>query len=218
MNVIGYIRVSTEDQAREGVSLEMQRDRIHKWADLNEGQVVAVYEDAGISGTDMERPGLEAALSAATEGTAFVAYSISRIARSTIGMIEIAQRLKYQGADLVSISERIDTTSAAGMMMFRMLAVLAEFERDQISERTKAALAKLKANGKKLGSPHPERGGEAMRLAAIEREAPYLIAIRGCHTLAEATERLNGIGAKTAEGRAFTRASVSRMIRRVHGR
>jgi site-specific DNA recombinase len=163
MKVIGYIRVSTEDQAREGVSLEMQRDRIHKWAELNEGDVVAVYEDAGISGMDMERPGLEAALQAAGKGMALVAYSISRLARSTIGVLEIGKRLEYQGADLVSLSEKIDTTSAAGRMMFRLMAVLAEFERDQISERTRNALAKLKADGVKLGSPNPRAGGEATR-------------------------------------------------------
>lgn len=170
MKVIGYIRVSTEDQARKGVSLEMQRDRIHKWADLNEGEVIAVYEDAGISGMDMERPGLESALNAANKGVALVTYSISRLARSTIGVLEIAKRLEYQGADLVSLSEKIDTTSAAGRMMFRMLAVLAEFERDQISERTKNALAKLKANGKKLGSPNPRAGGEATRQYWLRRK------------------------------------------------
>ena len=163
MKVIGYVRVSTEDQAREGVSLEMQRDRIHKWAALNEGDVVAVYEDAGISGMDMERPGLESALNAAGKGAALVTYSISRLARSTIGVLEIAKRLEYRGADLVSLSEKIDTTSAAGRMVFRMMAVLAEFERDQISERTKAALAQLKRQGKKLGSPNPHAGGEATR-------------------------------------------------------
>jgi site-specific DNA recombinase len=171
MKVIGYIRVSTEDQAREGVSLEMQRDLIEKWAALNQGDVVAIYEDAGVSGMDMERPGLDQALAHAGQGYALVTYSISRIARSTIGVLETARRLEYQGTDLVSISEKIDTTSAAGRMMFRLMAVLAEFERDQISERTRNALAKLKADGKKLGSPNPRAGGEATRQRWLAKKA-----------------------------------------------
>ena len=172
MKVIGYIRVSTEDQAREGVSLEMQRDRIHKWADLNEGEVIAIYEDAGISGSSTKnRPGLEQALARASRGDALVAYSISRLARSTRDMLDIADRLEIRGVDLVSLSEKIDTTSAAGRMVFRMLAVLAEFERDQISERTRNALAKLKANGVKLGSPNPRAGGEATRQYWIRRKS-----------------------------------------------
>jgi DNA invertase Pin-like site-specific DNA recombinase len=175
MKVIGYIRVSTEDQAREGVSLEMQRSRIYKWADLNEGEVVAVYEDAGISGgSTKNRPGLEQALARADKGYALVAYSISRLARSTRDMLAIADRLEYQGADLVSLSEKIDTTSAAGRMVFRMMAVLSEFERDQISERTKAALATLKARGVKLGSGNPRAGGEATR--------QRWLAIKAAHT------------------------------------
>lgn len=186
MKVIGYIRVSTEDQAREGVSLEMQRDRIHKWADLNEGEVIAVYEDAGISGMDMGRPGLESALNAAGRGVVLVTYSISRLARSTIGVLGIAKRLEYQGADLVSLSEKIDTTSAAGRMMFRLMAVLAEFERDQIAERTAAGLAQIKKRGtpwiskrsgamrERLGSPNPHAGGEATRQYWIRRKEAKL--------------------------------------------
>lgn len=219
MKVIGYIRVSTQDQAREGVSLEMQRDKIHKWADLNEGEVVAVFEDAGISGMDMDRPGLEQALSAAVDGTALVVYSISRLARSTIGMLETAKRLEYQGADLVSLSEKIDTTTAAGRMVFRMLAVLAEFERDQISERTKAALAKLRADGRVLGSPNPRAGGEANRLAALERDKAALSVLQDIqgYTFEQCAHRLNQHGLRTATGALFTKSSVWRLQQRRMG-
>ena len=171
MKVIGYIRVSTQDQAREGVSLEAQRDRIEKWALLNQGDIVAVYEDAGISGKKMDtRPGLVAALAAATKGCALVAYSMSRFARSTRDMMLIADILERQGADIVSISEQLDTTTAAGKMMFRMLAVFAEFERDLTSERTKMGLAMRKAQGVKLGSPNPRAGGEATRQYWLKRK------------------------------------------------
>lgn len=78
-------------------------------------------------------------------------YSLSRLARSTKDAIAIAERLDKAGADLVSLSEKIDTTTAAGKMVFRMLAVLAEFERDLVSERTTAALAHKAGKGERIG-------------------------------------------------------------------
>lgn len=145
---IGYIRVSTQGQAAEGVSLDAQRAKIAAWCTANDYELVAVFEDAGISGASMKgRAGLESALQATGRGMALIAYSISRLARSTGDMIDIAERLKKRGADLVSLTERIDTTSAAGHMVFQMLAVLAEFERRQIGERTKMALAHKRAVG-----------------------------------------------------------------------
>lgn len=150
---IGYIRVSTEGQATDGVSLEMQRAKIEAWATLNDYELVAVHVDAGISGKSaINRPGLQDALADCRKGSALVVYSLSRLARSTKDTIDISERLAKSGADLVSLSEKIDTTSAAGKMVFRMMAVLAEFERDQISERTSAALQHKKAKQERVGN------------------------------------------------------------------
>ena len=139
---IGYVRVSAEGQASEGVSLDPQKARIEAWAAANGMQLAAVHVDAGISGAKTaNRPALRAALAeACRRKAALVVYSLSRMARSTTDAIEIAACLEKAGADLVSLSEQIDTTSAAGKMIFRMLAVLAEFERDLISERTTSAI------------------------------------------------------------------------------
>jgi DNA invertase Pin-like site-specific DNA recombinase len=151
MNVIGYCRVSTIEQAQSGLGLEAQRAKITAWA-AERGLELTIYEDAGITGTSMEgRPALEAALKAAQGGTVLVAYSLSRFARSTRDMLLIAERLKRQGADLVSLTESIDTTTATGRLVFTLLSALSQFERDLTSERTKAALAALKARGVKLG-------------------------------------------------------------------
>jgi hypothetical protein len=73
--------------------------------------------------------------------------AISRLARSTRDMLEIAERLEKRGADLVSLTDRIGTTSAAGRMVFRMLVVMARFEREVIAERTRSALAYRKGSG-----------------------------------------------------------------------
>ena len=88
-------------------------------------------------------------------GDALIAYSLSRLSRSTRDTLDISEQLQKRGADLVSLTEKIDTTSAAGKMVFRLLAVLAEFERDQISDRTKSALAYKKSNGEKTGGDVP---------------------------------------------------------------
>ena len=150
---IGYIRVSTEGQAADGVSLDAQRAKIEAWAVLNDYDLAAVHVDAGISGKSaLNRPGLQAALADCRTGSALVVYSLSRLARSTKDTIEISDRLAKSGADLVSLSEKIDTTSAAGKMVFRMLAVLAEFERDQISERTTTAMQFKKTKGELVGA------------------------------------------------------------------
>lgn len=153
----GYIRVSTASQAEEGISLDAQRAKIEAWCIVHDAELVDCFVDAGISGKRADnRPELQDALRAATEaGGVLVVYSLSRLARSTKDTITIGERLEKAGADLVSLSEQIDTTSAAGKMIFRMLAVMAEFERDLISERTKTALDYKRSNGKKLGGRLP---------------------------------------------------------------
>ena len=150
---IGYIRVSTDGQAQDGVSLDAQRAKIEAWCSLNDYELTAVHVDAGISGKSaLNRPGLQDALNDCRKDSALVVYSLSRLARSTKDTIEISDRLAKSGADLVSLSEKIDTTTAAGKMVFRMLAVLAEFERDQIVERTVTAMQFKKSKGERVGA------------------------------------------------------------------
>ncbi|MFN6131356.1 MAG: recombinase family protein [Pseudomonadota bacterium] len=216
---IGYIRVSTQDQATEGVSLETQRAKIAAWCAVNDYELVAVYEDAGISGSKMEnRDGLNAALKSAGKGTALVAYSISRLARSTRDMLEIAERLEKRGADLVSLTERIDTSSAAGRMIFQMLAVLAEFERRQIGERTRTALAHKKATGE-VYAPTPF-GYEAVegRLREVKAEARIVAEILkrrdAGDTLAEIADDLNARGVPGKRGGRWYPSTVRYLVNR----
>ncbi|HOF67764.1 MAG TPA: recombinase family protein [Candidatus Fermentibacter daniensis] len=192
MEAVGYIRVSTEDQARNGVSLEAQRTRIEAWAMANDATLVGFFEDAGISGSRTEnREGLVQALALACERKAvLVVYSLSRLSRSTRDTITLAERLGKAGADLVSLSEKIDTTSAAGKMLFRLLAVLNEFERDQISERTAAALRHKKQQGR-VYSPTPygyDRVGDA--LVENEMEQAVLERIRSLRAAGWSLERI----------------------------
>jgi site-specific DNA recombinase len=149
-----YIRVSTEDQANEGVSIEAQQARLAAWCLANDYELIKTMTDAGLSGGRADnRPGLQAAIELACRTkSALVVYSLSRLARSTKDTIAIGEQLDKAGADLVSLSEKIDTTSAAGKMIFRMLAVMAEFERDQVSERTTMALRHKQSKGERVGT------------------------------------------------------------------
>ena len=170
---VGYVRVSTERQASEGVSLEAQEARLRAWATANGLTLAAVHVDAGLSGGRADnRPGLQAALAEACRLRApLVTYSLSRLARSTKDALSIAERLDRAGADLVSLSESIDTTSAAGKMVFRMLAVLAEFEKDLVSERTTSALAFKRRQGERISGKIPYGYRlEAGQLVAVEEE------------------------------------------------
>jgi DNA invertase Pin-like site-specific DNA recombinase len=177
---VGYVRVSTERQASEGVSLEAQRERIEGWATANGLTLAACYVDAGLSGGRADnRPGLQAALVDACKRRApLVVYSLSRVARSTRDALTIAERLEKSGADLVSLSEAIDTTSAAGKMVCRMLAVLAEFERDLCSERTTSALAFKRRQGVRISGKIPygyRLEGKDLVEVPAEQEAIRLI-------------------------------------------
>jgi DNA invertase Pin-like site-specific DNA recombinase len=156
--VIGYSRVSTGWQVEGGISLDAQEAKITAWAELNgyDTEAVEIFTDAGLSGCRADnRPGLQAALSAVEGGGVLVVSSLSRLTRSTADTLALAERIERAGADLVSLTERIDTTTAAGKMSFRLLAVLNEFERDQVSERTRAALAHKRATGHKTGGSIP---------------------------------------------------------------
>jgi site-specific DNA recombinase len=216
---IGYIRVSTQSQADEGVSLAAQRAKIEAWCSLNDHELVAVFEDAGISGASMSgREGLHAAMKATQRGMALVSYSISRMARSTRDMLEIAERLDAKGADLVSVTEKIDTTTAAGRMVFKMLAVLADFERDQIGERTKMALAHKKAKGEVYAAV--PFGFDALegRLVEVKRESKIVAEIlrkrEAGSSLAEIADSLNAQGIEGKRGGRWYPSTVRYLINR----
>lgn len=179
-SAIGYIRVSTEGQATDGVSLDAQRAKIEAWALLNDYDLVAVHVDAGISGKSMaNRPGLQAALNDCKKGSALVVYAMSRMSRSTKDTIEISERLSKAGADLVSLSEKIDTTSAAGKMVFRLMAVLNEHARDVISENTTNAMRFKKSKGELVGAvPYGYRCDDGVNLTPDDKEQEAITLIK----------------------------------------
>ncbi len=220
---IAYIRVSTEGQATEGVSLDAQQAKIQAWCLANDVEMGSVFIDAGLSGSRADnRPQLQAALDEVcrTAGV-LVVYSLSRLARSTRDTITISERLDKAGADLVSLSEKLDTTSAAGRMVFRMMAVLAEFERDQISERTTSAMAHKKSKGERIGTVPFGHDLSADGIALVknpkEQAAIQLMILlrESGMSLPEIAALLTRKGIRTKKGAAsWTPKTVSRLIQK----
>jgi len=149
MKAVGYIRVSTEEQATHGVSLDSQRERIEAWTEFKQAELLEVFEDAGISGYRSDnRPGVLAAMElSCREQATLVVYSLSRLARNTLETLQLAQRIEKAGANIVSLSEPIDTTTAMGKAFFSISAVFQELERNQIAERVSVAMAYRKKQG-----------------------------------------------------------------------
>lgn len=156
MKAIGYVRVSTSKQAREGVSLDAQEAKIKAAAGGLGTREVIFFRDEGLSGRRRtNRPGLKAALEALGPGDILICYSISRLARSIRDCLNIVDEVKRRGGRLMSLSESIDTNTAAGKLLFRTLANMYEFESDIIGERVASVWAYKRARGEKTGGAIP---------------------------------------------------------------
>lgn len=222
---VGYIRVSTQQQADEGVSLEAQKAKIEAWCLANDYTLSNIYSDEGISGTKSSRKGLQAALDSIESGTALVVYSLSRLTRSTKDMLSLSDQLEKANADIVSLTEKIDTTTAAGKMVFRMMAVLNEFERDQISERTKLALNHKKSAGQSYSpTPYGYKSvcGYKAKNKVLEADTAEQSVIndivakrKAGQTLREIASDLNEKNIKPKRGEQWYASSVSYLLKRV---
>ncbi len=138
---IGYARVSTEDQ-----NLDMQMDA------LKEAKCDHIYEEK-MSGKIKERPVLDEALNFMRKGDTLVVWKLDRLGRSLRHLIEVINQLMDSGMYFMSLQEKIDTTSTSGKLIFHIFAALAEFEREIISERTKAGLKAARVRGRMGGRP-----------------------------------------------------------------
>jgi site-specific DNA recombinase len=137
--------------------MEAQEARIRAFVASQGAELGTVHRDAGITGTSTDnRPGLAAALDeACAQKAALVVYSLARLARDTRSCLDISLRLERAGADLISLTEQLNTSTAAGKMVFRMLAVMAEHESDQIQERTRNSLRHLRSLNRRVSGKIP---------------------------------------------------------------
>jgi len=201
------------------VSLEAQTEKIRGWCSINGYELVQVHVDRGLSGGRCDnRPALQETLQCISRGDSLVVYSLSRLARNTRDTLTIAETLERKGADLVSLSERIDTTSSTGKMVFRMLAVLSEFERDVISERTSMAMVHLRNSGKYTGGFEPY--GYRSEGGNLEVVAEEMNVVREIHRLRNEGVSLRSIckaltaqGITTRVGKPFVPVQIVRVLK-----
>lgn len=207
MKVIGYVRVSTEEQAREGVSLAAQERRLRAYAELYELEVLEVCSDAGVSAKTLERPGLERALRALEEGLAggLLIAKLDRLTRSVADWNDLIDRFFGRKAALFSVGEQIDTRTAGGRLVLNVLVSVAQWEREAIGERTAAALRHLKDQGVKLGAPRLE---DPDTIARIRELLEKDVSLRGI------ARTLEQESFPTLRGGRWRAATVSKIARR----
>lgn len=147
--VIIYTRVSTKDQSTESQLLKLK-----EYCKNHNYKVVAKYEDIG-TGRNTKRPNYQKLLNDIHLKTfdTLLVWKLNRLSRNTKELIEIGEKLNNKKIDLITYDGLIDTSTAVGKMFYQMLAVIAEFEADNIKENIKAGIDKAKSKGVKIGRP-----------------------------------------------------------------
>ncbi|MEM6414222.1 MAG: recombinase family protein [Pseudomonadota bacterium] len=144
--LIGYARISTTDQ-----NLDLQLDA------LKSVGCAHIYQDEGISGATAQRPGLNQALKDLSKGDVFIVWKLDRLGRSMRHLIELTSMFEENDIGFRSLSDAIDTSTPGGKLYFHLMGAFAEFERNLISERTKAGMAAARARGVTLGRPKSDK-------------------------------------------------------------
>jgi site-specific DNA recombinase len=153
MKGIGYVRVSTDEQAREGISLENQKAKITAYCELNDLDLVEIIEDAGKSGKDLNREGIQSLLEKikGRQIDAVIVYKLDRLSRRVKDTLTLMDLIEKKSVAFHSITERIDTKSAMGKFFLNIMASMNQWERDTISERTSDALQHKISKGERAG-------------------------------------------------------------------
>lgn len=225
--VIGYVRVSTEEQARDGVSLSSQEERIRGYCGLYGLTLVAVVRDEGVSAKNLDRPALRGALAALREGSAagIVVAKLDRLTRSVRDLGELLEGYfgERAGKLLFSVGDQIDTTKAAGRLVLNVLMSVAQWERETIVERTRDAMQHKRSKGERVGTvPYgytvgPD--GKTLEACAAERHAIEFI--RGLRAKGDSVRQivaaLNESGIASRSGRPWGTSSVAAIINREAG-
>ncbi|WP_347756803.1 recombinase family protein [Agrococcus sp. ProA11] len=208
--MIGYLRVSTEEQANSGLGLEAQRDTIQRYADAH-GWEVTWYVDEGLSAKSLDRPQLQAALARLhvipkrRDVDGIVVAKLDRLSRSVhdfSGILKLAAARKWS---VVAIDLGVDTSTPTGKLVANVMMSVAEWEREVIGERTSAAMQAAKRQGRHMGrvSTLPQRTGDR------------LLALRATYTLTATAAALNAEGLTTATGAPWTVNTVAKVQRRL---
>lgn len=147
-----YVRVSTEEQAKEGISIDAQIDRCGAFCKARGWTIYQTYTDAGYSAGSLTRPALKNLLQDvdAKKFDILLVYKIDRFSRQLKDLISILEDLKRKGVNFTSVTEQIDTTTAMGEAFFQIIGVFAQLERGMVKERVEMAFDKKISDGEVL--------------------------------------------------------------------
>lgn len=224
LKVVGYIRVSTDEQANSGLSLEAQRAKVEGYAKLYDLDLIAVIEDAGQSAKTLKRDGLQRALTMLDKGKVqgVVIAKLDRLTRSVADWQKLIDGYfgEKAGKQLFSVTDSIDTRTAAGRLVLNVLLSVAQWEREAIGERTRDALQHKIRKGERCGKIRfgydLAKDGKTLVPNRIEQNAIKLI-----RQLREAGESFRAIAIElnkrsiaTKEGRPWIHTSVAGILTR----
>ena len=154
MIAVGYVRVSTERQADQGVSLEAQEAKVRAMATVQGVTLTEVIIDGGESAKSLKRPGLQRLLTMVETGKvqAVIVAKLDRMTRSVKDLCGLLELFEKRKVALVSVAESLDTGSAAGRLVITIMGAVSQWEREAIGERTRDALQHKRSNGERVGN------------------------------------------------------------------
>jgi len=225
MKAIGYIRVSTEDQAKEGISLDNQRKRIEDYCKYKGFELLEIIEDAGISGgKNKARPGFVKLLEKieSRDIDAIVLYSLERLSRDMLTLLTFERLVDEQDIQFHTVEGSIDTSTPDGWLNFAMKAFLGEMERRQTKYRTKKAMEFKRLHGAVVGSVPYGYQREGDKLIPDLNEQTVIKLVNTLYAqggrLADICKTLAEKGIKTRSGKNFTPEQVKRIIGNYRGK
>lgn len=213
-SAVGYIRVSTEEQVKEGISLDNQEARIRAFATAKGWDLIAIYRDAGRSGKSLRRPEIQALIenAKAKKFDVVIVYRVDRLTRKQRDLWFLLDDVFTKNdIGFISVNEPFDTTAAIGKACLGMIGLFAQLERDLISERTKDALAHKKELGGTLGRPLITELGEG----ELETVSYIRNLRREGLSYALIARRLNKEDVPTSRGGRWFASTVSYVVKKI---
>lgn len=205
-------------QANEGVSLEAQRAKITAYCIAMDLDLVAIVEDAGVSAKSLDRPGLRSALAMLTSGKAqaMLVTKLDRLTRSVRDLGDLIERF-FSKYSLLSMSDQIDTRSATGRLMLNLLTSVAQWERETTGERTRDAMAYMKAKGEFTGGNSAPYGFSVQdgKLVPVESEQEVIRVAKDLQSAGFSRRQIAKIldekGIRSRSGKVFDATQIGRM-------
>jgi len=223
MKAIGYVRVSTDKQAEQGVSLEAQEAKIRAMVTVQGASLLEVIVDGGESAKNLNRPGLQRLLALVESGKveAVIVAKLDRLTRSVKDLCGLLELFEKRKVALISVAESLDTGSAAGRLVITIMGAVSQWEREAIGERTRDALKHKRTSGERVGNIRFgfRLGPDRKHVEPDPSEQAVLTEIchlrQNGHTLRGIAAALNRKALRTRRGSAWRLEHVARIVKQV---